>query len=106
MCLFLLTCLLYSNKEQIVSFLLQAVWAGWGHASENPKLPELLHKNGIAFMGEEMDCSSDVCSLFELGRFRGIENPESKRDPWGMVCSEDGRFVLVWKKGKSFQNSL
>lgn len=31
---------------------LQAVWAGWGHASENPKLPELLHKNGIAFMGK------------------------------------------------------
>ena len=29
----------------------QAVWAGWGHASENPKLPELLHKNGIAFIG-------------------------------------------------------
>lgn len=27
------------------------MWAGWGHASENPKLPELLHKNGIAFMG-------------------------------------------------------
>lgn len=29
------------------------MWAGWGHASENPKLPELLHKNGIAFMGME-----------------------------------------------------
>lgn len=33
-------------------YSLQAVWAGWGHASENPKLPELLHKNGIAFMGK------------------------------------------------------
>lgn len=29
----------------------QAVWAGWGHASENPKLPELLHKNNISFIG-------------------------------------------------------
>lgn len=29
----------------------QAVWAGWGHASENPKLPELLHKNSIVFLG-------------------------------------------------------
>lgn len=27
------------------------VWAGWGHASENPKLPELLLKVGIAFIG-------------------------------------------------------
>ena len=29
----------------------QAVWAGWGHASENPKLPELLFKNNIIFIG-------------------------------------------------------
>ncbi len=29
----------------------QAVWAGWGHASENPKLPELLSKHGITFLG-------------------------------------------------------
>ena len=29
-----------------------AVWAGWGHASENPKLPELLHQHGLIFIGE------------------------------------------------------
>lgn len=37
----------YANVELIVDIALrtqvQAVWAGWGHASENPKLPELLH---------------------------------------------------------------
>jgi hypothetical protein len=33
------------------SLCLQAVWAGWGHASENPKLPELLCKHEIAFLG-------------------------------------------------------
>ena len=27
------------------------MWAGWGHASENPKLPEMLHKNNIVFIG-------------------------------------------------------
>ena len=32
-------------------WLFQAVWAGWGHASENPRLPELLHKNNIVFIG-------------------------------------------------------
>ncbi|CAB4070281.1 ACACA [Lepeophtheirus salmonis] len=32
-------------------FKVQAVLAGWGHASENPKLPECLSKNGIMFMG-------------------------------------------------------
>ncbi|XP_018332454.1 acetyl-CoA carboxylase isoform X2 [Agrilus planipennis] len=45
----------YANVELIVDIAIrcqvQAVWAGWGHASENPKLPELLHKNDIAFIG-------------------------------------------------------
>jgi biotin carboxylase len=44
-------------KKKVSSFIelsfkfYQAVWAGWGHASENPKLPELLNRNGIAFIG-------------------------------------------------------
>nr|XP_060640089.1 acetyl-CoA carboxylase 2-like isoform X3 [Anolis sagrei ordinatus] len=45
----------YANVELIVDIArripVQAVWAGWGHASENPKLPELLHKHGVAFLG-------------------------------------------------------
>ncbi|XP_021953724.1 acetyl-CoA carboxylase isoform X2 [Folsomia candida] len=45
----------YANVELIVDIAkkmqVQAVWAGWGHASENPKLPELLLKNNIAFIG-------------------------------------------------------
>lgn len=36
----------YANVEIIVDIAertgVQAVWAGWGHASENPKLPEAL----------------------------------------------------------------
>eukprot|EP00438_Fugacium_kawagutii_P004906 Skav229219 [mRNA] locus=scaffold2439:148018:157197:+ [translate_table: standard] len=28
-----------------------AVWPGWGHASENPKLPAKLKENGITFIG-------------------------------------------------------
>ncbi|XP_045441590.1 acetyl-CoA carboxylase 2 isoform X4 [Pipistrellus kuhlii] len=45
----------YANVELIVDIAkripVQAVWAGWGHASENPKLPELLCKDEIAFLG-------------------------------------------------------
>ncbi|KAG8178328.1 hypothetical protein JTE90_026296 [Oedothorax gibbosus] len=45
----------YANVELILDIAkrmnVQVVWAGWGHASENPKLPELLNKHGIAFMG-------------------------------------------------------
>lgn len=43
---------IFTVNEIFLCANLQAVWAGWGHASENPKLPELLHKNGIAFMGK------------------------------------------------------
>ena len=45
----------YANVELIVDIAkrmqVQAVWAGWGHASEYPRLPELLNKANIAFMG-------------------------------------------------------
>ena len=45
----------YANVDLILNiakmYNVEAVWAGWGHASENPKLPELLAKNGIMFMG-------------------------------------------------------
>ena len=46
----------YANVELILDIAkrtqVQAVWAGWGHASEYPKLPELLHKHEIAFIGK------------------------------------------------------
>ena len=45
----------YANVELILDIAkrmqVQAVWAGWGHASENPKLPELLSRHGMAFIG-------------------------------------------------------
>lgn len=45
----------YANVDLIVDIAIrtkvQAVAAGWGHASENPRLPESLAAVGIAFMG-------------------------------------------------------
>lgn len=47
----------YANVDLIVDIAeragVHAVWAGWGHASENPRLPEALHalKNPIVFIG-------------------------------------------------------
>ncbi|XP_048578343.1 acetyl-CoA carboxylase-like isoform X1 [Nematostella vectensis] len=45
----------YANVDLILDVAkripVQAVWAGWGHASENPKLPDLLSKNNITFIG-------------------------------------------------------
>jgi biotin carboxylase len=46
-----------------VAFLI-AVWAGWGHASENPKLPELLHRHGIIFIGKLIRFFYDEIYIF------------------------------------------
>lgn len=49
-----------------------AVWAGWGHASENPKLPELLHRHGIIFIGQSYtNLNADInMNTFFLYTFR------------------------------------
>ncbi|KAK5578910.1 hypothetical protein RB653_008585 [Dictyostelium firmibasis] len=56
----------YANVDIIVDFAeragVQAVWAGWGHASENPRLPDLLSKTetGIVFIGPPAKAMSDL----------------------------------------------
>eukprot|EP01133_Synstelium_polycarpum_P019716 gene19716-23611_t len=56
----------YANVDVIVDFAeragVQAVWAGWGHASENPRLPELLARTAtkIAFIGPPMGAMKDL----------------------------------------------
>lgn len=47
--------------EQAVSCGADAVWAGWGHASENPRLPEELNRKNIAFIGPPSN------AMFALG---------------------------------------
>jgi acetyl-CoA carboxylase/biotin carboxylase 1 len=45
----------YANVDVIVDIAkrkgVDAVWPGWGHASENPRLPDTLNENGIKFIG-------------------------------------------------------
>eukprot|EP01124_Arcella_intermedia_P034343 TRINITY_DN8497_c0_g1_i1.p1 TRINITY_DN8497_c0_g1~~TRINITY_DN8497_c0_g1_i1.p1 ORF type:complete len:2187 (-),score=404.17 TRINITY_DN8497_c0_g1_i1:17-6577(-) len=49
----------YANVELINDIAkktdCQAVWAGWGHASENPHLPDTLTQNDIIFIGPPGD---------------------------------------------------
>ncbi|CAJ0566604.1 unnamed protein product, partial [Mesorhabditis spiculigera] len=55
----------YANVHEIVSHAMEnkvdAVWAGWGHASENPELPKKLHENNIMFIGPPSN------AMFSLG---------------------------------------
>ena len=45
----------YANVDLIIKTAVEegvdAVWPGWGHASENPKLPNGLQEKGIKFIG-------------------------------------------------------
>ncbi|KAH7656259.1 acetyl-CoA carboxylase / biotin carboxylase protein [Dioscorea alata] len=45
----------YANVQLIVEMAeithVSAVWPGWGHASENPELPDALNAKGIIFLG-------------------------------------------------------
>ncbi|KAK4489931.1 hypothetical protein RD792_000579 [Penstemon davidsonii] len=45
----------YANVQLIVEMAeithVDAVWPGWGHASENPELPDALTAKGIVFLG-------------------------------------------------------
>jgi len=45
----------YANVDLIVDIAVaqrvDAVWPGWGHASENPRLPSTLNSKGIQFIG-------------------------------------------------------
>lgn len=56
----------YANVDLIVEIAerskVDAVWAGWGHASENPKLPDSLSKtkDNIAFIGPPSGAMRDL----------------------------------------------
>lgn len=57
-------------------FSLQAVWAGWGHASENPNLPESLNKNNIIFMGKFIQFQTLISSVLKLNTSFTLGPPE------------------------------
>lgn len=55
----------YANVDEIVKHAVEkkvdAVWAGWGHASENPELPKRLAEKNIVFIGPPSS------AMFSLG---------------------------------------
>lgn len=54
----------YANVRTIVQVALahkvDAVWAGWGHASENPKLPAALEAAGVLWIGPTASSMHDL----------------------------------------------
>uniref|UniRef100_A0AAR2J106 acetyl-CoA carboxylase n=1 Tax=Pygocentrus nattereri TaxID=42514 RepID=A0AAR2J106_PYGNA len=96
----------YANVEMIVDIAkripVQAVWAGWGHASENPKLPELLNKAGISFLGpssKAMWALGDKVASSIVAQTAGIPTlpwtGSGLKVPWGEEEQRPGHVVSV-----------
>lgn len=91
----------YANVELIVDIAkrmnVQAVWAGWGHASEYPRLPELLTKANIAFMGPP--CNAMWALGDKIASSIVAQTAEVPTLGWsgsGLICPD-------WQEGKTFK---
>jgi hypothetical protein len=84
----------YANVPLIVDLALRtgahAVWAGWGHASENPRLPTSLAAVGIAFLGPPAssmrDLGDKICSTILAQSARVSVVPWSGYTPPRTLC--------------------
>jgi acetyl-CoA carboxylase/biotin carboxylase 1 len=91
----------YANVDLIVDVAkrtkVHAVWAGWGHASENPKLPDALTKINVAFIGPPsapMRSLGDKIASTILAQSAGVPTiPWSGSDV--IVDLEDKKLVVI-----------
>lgn len=103
----------YANVDLITDIAervgAQAVWAGWGHASENPKLVEKLKSVGVIFIGPPANAmrtlgdkiastivaqSADVPCIDWNGN--GIKLGADDRDEQGVVIIPDDVLKKAW----------
>ena len=82
----------YANVDLIidiaVSQKVDGVWPGWGHASENPRLPAGLKANGIQFIGPTshvMAALGDKVSANILAQTAQVPSI-----PWSGEAASDG----------------
>lgn len=76
------------------------MWAGWGHASENPKLPELLHKNNIAFIGPPDK------AMWALGDKIASSIVAQTADIPTLPWSGSGKYIQLWAQVYFFCKSV
>uniref|UniRef100_A0AAQ4PDY4 acetyl-CoA carboxylase n=1 Tax=Gasterosteus aculeatus aculeatus TaxID=481459 RepID=A0AAQ4PDY4_GASAC len=93
----------YDNVELIVDIAkripVQAVWAGWGHASENPKLPELLDKAGVLFLGPSSK------AMWALGDKVASSIVAQSADIPTLPWSGSG-LTVAWEEDDQFQGNM
>ena len=91
----------YSNVDLIVEIArtqqVDAVWAGWGHASENPRLPALLEKYDIGFLGPSdsaMNALGDKIASAIIAQTANVPTLPWNGDSLSLNESDYGQF---WK---------
>ncbi|XP_031392733.1 acetyl-CoA carboxylase 1-like [Punica granatum] len=90
----------YANVQLIVEMAesthVDAVWPGWGHASENPELPDALSAKGIVFLGPP---ATSMAALGDkIGSSLIAQTAEVPTLPWSgshVKISPDGCLVTI-----------
>nr|ASA45565.1 acetyl CoA carboxylase 1a [Amphidinium carterae] len=97
----------YANVDLICKVAeeqkVDAVWPGWGHASENPKLPMSLTKMGIAFIGPTspvMSVLGDKIAANILAQTAGVNSIPWSGDGLEANLTEEGTIPdEIFQKG-------
>jgi len=97
----------YANVDVICDIAhankVDAVWPGWGHASENPNLPSKLKELGITFIGPTspvMSVLGDKIAANILAQTAGVSSIPWSGDGLKADLSEDGTIPdEIFKKG-------
>jgi acetyl-CoA carboxylase/biotin carboxylase 1 len=97
----------YANVDLIVKTAkeqgVQGVWPGWGHASENPDLPDNLKKAGIQFIGPTgsvMSVLGDKIAANILAQTAKVPSIPWSGDGLEAKLTDDGRIPEeTFKKG-------
>lgn len=100
----------YANVDLICEIAktqgVDAVWPGWGHASENPKLPAQLKAQGITFIGPTspvMSVLGDKIAANILAQTAGVPSIPWSGDGLEANLQDDGTIPEdVFKKGCVF----
>eukprot|EP00441_Pelagodinium_beii_P036360 CAMPEP_0197642468 /NCGR_PEP_ID=MMETSP1338-20131121/16115_1 /TAXON_ID=43686 ORGANISM="Pelagodinium beii, Strain RCC1491" /NCGR_SAMPLE_ID=MMETSP1338 /ASSEMBLY_ACC=CAM_ASM_000754 /LENGTH=2163 /DNA_ID=CAMNT_0043215591 /DNA_START=12 /DNA_END=6503 /DNA_ORIENTATION=+ len=100
----------YANVDLICEIAkaqgVDAVWPGWGHASENPKLPQKLSEMGVTFIGPTspvMSVLGDKIAANILAQTAGVPCIPWSGDGLDASLQEDGTIPEeVFKKGCVF----
>merc|ERR1719240_942457 len=97
----------YANVDLICEIAkaqgVDAVWPGWGHASENPALPKKLNEMGVTFIGPPspvMSVLGDKIAANILAQTAGVPSIPWSGDGLQANLSEDGTIPdEIFKQG-------